>query len=173
MTQTKVSLPPRITAARLRELVHYSPDTGVLTWIVSYGRARSGAAAGCRDPSGYWRVQIDGHIYLGHRLAWLYMTGEWPPHNIDHINGDPSDNRLVNLRPATQAENCRNTRLRSNNTSGFKGVYFAKYSQRWAAAIRVDGHLRYLGSFETAEEAHAAYCGAATQFHGEFARLIR
>jgi hypothetical protein len=95
-----------LTAERLRELVHYCQDTGVFTPRVNRGSA--GGKAGNVAPSGYRRLHVDGRLHLEHRLAWLYMTGQWPARHIDHINRCRSDNRFANLRDVTQAENNRN-----------------------------------------------------------------
>lgn len=97
-----------------------------------------------------------------------FLTG-WPL--VDHVNGNGLDNRRANLRPATNAENMRNRRRYANNTSGFKGVTFDKAKGRWKAQIRLDGRRRYIGRYDTAEEAARAYDAAARELHGEFARL--
>ncbi len=114
---------------------------------------------------------VAGKMYKAHRLAWFYMTGEWPPDQIDHIDGDRDNNRLVNLRKATNAQNGANARLSKNNSSGFKGVSFDTSVGRWRASIRRNRQLHYLGFFNTPEEAHAAYASAAVQLFGEFARM--
>jgi hypothetical protein len=115
-------------------------------------------------------LSIDGRQYAAHRLAWLHMTGEWPPADIDHANGDPGDNRWNNLRAATRAQNISNGRKRSTNTSGFKGVSWRSAKEKWQAAITVNGLKRFLGYFDDPAEAHAAYVRAAEKYHGEFAR---
>lgn len=106
---------------------------------------------------------------LAHRLAWALHFGRWPDQAIDHINGDRTDNRIANLRLATVAENTRNGKRRSTNTSGYKGVSLTENGQ-WRATIVAGGRQSYLGRFSTAEDAHAAYVKAASRLHGEFAR---
>ncbi|MCI0598731.1 MAG: HNH endonuclease [Beijerinckiaceae bacterium] len=94
--------------------------------------------------------------------------GAWPIAQIDHINGDRADNRFLNLREATRTENAWNAKLRSDSHSGFKGV--RRHKRRWCAYIKVSGKQKHLGSFATPEEAHDAYCRAAREHHGQFAR---
>lgn len=160
-----------ITVERLRELFHYDQESGVFTRKAERARnARMGDLAGCKRPDGYIVIRIDGSLYHAHRLAWLHVTGEWPKEEIDHLNCDPSDNRFANLREATRAENLRNIRKPCDNTSGFKGVSFDKRTGRWISSIRASGKQKYLGRFDTAEAAYAAYCTAAKELHGEFAR---
>ena len=158
------------TAQRLRELLAYDPATGIFTWRVSRGGAK-GRAAGHLDRDGYLRVMIDGAQYYAHRLAWLYMTGEWPANQMDHKNGETGDNRFVNLREATRSQNQKNVRTHRDNASGFKGVVLDKPNKRWRAKIDHAGRTHFLGYFATAAEAHAAYCKAAKDIDPEFARF--
>jgi hypothetical protein len=159
----------KLNVCRLREVLHYNPETGVFTWLVSAGRVRAGDVAGSiSNPRRYRNISIDGRKYLAHRLAWLHTTGEWPPVFMDHINGDTSDNRIANLRPATQTQNRANTRRASNNASGFKGVCW--HRRKWRAQLIVNGVLYHLGLFDTPEKAHAAYVTAAEKHFGKFAR---
>jgi hypothetical protein len=163
-----------VTYERLRELLDYDPETGVFRWkIYRNGRAKVGYIAGGFDKCGHRRIAIDGRFYPSHRLAWLYQTGKWPVALIDHINMVPDDNRFCNLREATKSQNGWNTGKRSDNTSGFKGVTWAKNVRRWMAQIQVHGKNKHLGTFDTPEQAHAAYAAAAKEFHGEFARVDR
>ena len=164
-----------LTAERARELLAYDPATGELRWRSDcwtgrYGRqlnARSGDVAG-HPAKGGCRVGVDGRSYLAHRVAWLITHGRWPSRQIDHANGNPEDNRLANLREATASQNQCNQGLGRNNTTGFKGV--TRYRDgRWAARIKRDGREHFLGYFNTPEDAHAAYCAAATRLHGDFA----
>jgi hypothetical protein len=94
-----------LTAERLREILGYDPETGLFTRLVRTGRIRAGEVAGTAHSRGYRSIVIDGRVYLSHRLAWLYVHGEWPPEQIDHINRNRADNRLVNLRAAKQSQN--------------------------------------------------------------------
>ena len=164
----------RITYTRLRELLNYDPETGRLSWRVSRSNIRSGMEAGTITRGRncvYLIVSIDGYRYKAHRLIWLYVTGKWPSVNIDHIDGKGSNNHFTNLRLATTAENLRNAQLSRRNTSGFKGVSYNRRLDRWQASITVAGKLHYLGIFNAPEKAHVAYCTAAKQHFGEFARF--
>lgn len=154
-----------VTGERLRELLHYDPETGVFTWRVGGRRARLGEAAGCVETCGYLRITIDGRQYYAHRLAWLYVTGAWPADQLDHRDGDRTNNRFDNLREATHAENGQNRTTQKNNTSGFAGVHWHLGDRRWHARIRVGGRRVHLGSFDTPEEAHAAYIEAKARLH--------
>lgn len=161
----------RITAVRLRELLHYDPETGVFTHRVGRkGRGtRAGDVAGrIRKQDGYRRIGLDHGRYVASRLAWLYMTGEWPAAEIDHINCVRSDDRFINLRPATRDENARNTRRPSSNTSGLKGVSWR--GGKWRATIKKDRKPIHIGFFASPEAAHAAYVAKAQELFGEFAR---
>jgi hypothetical protein len=159
-----------LTAERLREVLEYDPGTGRFTWRIRHRRIGVGAEAGSIDRRGYVRIRIGGKRYAAHRLAWLYVHAAWPSDQIDHIDGNPRNNRLANLRVATNSQNQGNSRRRRHSASGFKGAYYHKPSGRWRAAIRKDGVRIQLGRFDTPEEAHAAYCKAAAALHGEFAR---
>jgi hypothetical protein len=159
-----------LTAERLRDLLHYDPDTGVWSWLVRQGRACVGATAGWVRADGYRQIRVDGRAYRAHRLAFLYMTGRWPPRLVDHKNVVPGDDRWCNLRPATESQNQHNRGRAATNTSGLKGASFSKHTRKWLAQIAVRGVRKYLGYFDTPEEAHAAYVAASQQHHGEFAR---
>lgn len=161
-----------LTQSRLKELLHYCPVTGVFTWIVARQRARCGDAAGRINHDGYRQIGIDGKRYSTHRLAWLYMTGEWPERQIDHRNGVRDDNRWSNLREATNAENGQNRGVRSNSTSGFMGVTWSKKLGMWQAQIGIAGRVKYLGYFTTQEDAHAAYLAAKAKHH-QFQPTVR
>jgi len=161
---------PKLTQSKLREVLSYDPETGVFLWLVAPNRRfRVGTRAGGIYRVGYRYINLFRRAYLEHRLVWLYVHGEWPVSDIDHINRDPLDNRLANLRVATRSENNANTGLRRNNTSGFKGVSFHKKAGRWQARMTVNGRGRSLGLYATPEAAHAAYAAAAQTVHGEFA----
>ena len=160
-----------VTQERLKELFSYDPEAGDFVRLV--GRpgpnARAGDVAGCDNGQGYVRIYVDGHGYKAHRLAWLYVHGEWPKH-IDHVNGDRADNRIDNLRSVNQQQNNMNLPVYKNNTSGLRGVSFYKRTGRWKAQIQASGKKIGLGYFDTPDEAHAAYVSAAEELHGEFAR---
>lgn len=160
-----------LTQERLKELLHYDPDTGVFTWLQPGKRRLVGFTAGTVNSRGYLYISIGGKQYRAHRLAWLYMTGEVPENEIDHRNGIGTDNRFANLRKATRSQNKANSATYKSNSSGCKGVGFDKATGRWKARVQVNGKRISLGYFDSPESAYAAYCEAATKFHGEFANM--
>lgn len=157
-----------LTVDRARDKLDYDPATGIFTRkITSCGRGwqRSGRT-GFDSGRGYIKVFLDGRVYFAHRLAWFVTYGAWPDYEIDHINGDRSDNRLCNLRVATSSQN--KARSERNGKSGLpRGV--KKHHNRYSSRIRIGGKEQYLGMFESAEEAHAAYCAASVAIYREFA----
>jgi hypothetical protein len=168
----KIDLP---TPDELRQLVHYEPENGKLFWRERPDHMfKSGKNTPTRSAK-IWNTRYagkeafsypntHGHLFgairtgrgrakiYAHRAAWAYVYGEWPE-IIDHINGDPSDNRIANLRSVTQALNGRNQRLRATNTSGHCGVYFYKSRKMWTAQIMVDGKSKSLGYFQNKQDA--------------------
>lgn len=159
-----------IDAAELRRLFKYEPDTGNFVRLVAMGRkAETGAIAGSKALRGNWRISIRKHQYAAHRLAWLYITGEWPKDEIDHIDGNPLNNRFANLREANSGENKQNRRVaRKDNSHGFIGVYLhgkSRGSALWRARIQLEGKQRHIGVFGSAEAAHAAYLDAKRKLH--------
>ena len=139
----------KLTAARLREVLFYFPETGEFVWKVRLcGRFAAGRRAGCLLPSGYRNIGIDGASYLSHRLAWFYVHGVWPSGQLDHKNGIKNDNRIRNLRECSAVENSRNRPEGTWRRLGFKGVTLDKRSGRWYAKIYIDGKTICLGSFE-------------------------
>lgn len=155
---------PIITAEQLRSVLHYDPDTGVFTWIVSRPKIRVGQVAGCLEGRGYRRICIDGRLYYAHRLAWLYVNGYWPSAEVDHKFGVRNDNRIGELREATHAQNCQNRRsARLDNKSGLLGV--CNDRGRPVAKITLDYKSMHLGTFDTPEDAHAAYLCAKVDMH--------
>lgn len=139
-----------ITQLQLKEVLNYHEKTGEFIWRQTLSnRGVEGSTAGYRNSQGYWCISIYGIKYLAHRLAWLYVHGDWPEEEIDHINHDKADNRLCNLKPATRKENSRNLGLRSNNTSGVTGVSRINSNNKWRAAIE-DKHI---GTYEDFEDA--------------------
>lgn len=159
-------LPPP-TQERVASVMSYDPATGEFFWTVNRrGRfARAGVRAGTRMRNGYIALLFDGRRCGAHQIAWLYMTGEWPPTEIDHINGNRADNRFSNLRLATVAQNRCNSRARKI----LKGIT-KNSSNTWSAQITVNKKRIYLGSFSDPQLAHEAYWEAAQKYHGEFAR---
>ncbi|CAB4241039.1 HNH nuclease [uncultured Caudovirales phage] len=145
-------------ATKLRKEVHYDPDTGVFTQIKKNPGIRQGATRGNVGPNGYLRTRLYGHDYYMHRLAWLYMTGEWPT-EVDHINRDKQDNRWCNLRDVQHSLNQLNHETaRLDNKVGLRGV--TKRWHRYRATVTIDGTTYSAGCYDTAEEAHAAYIAA-------------
>jgi len=153
-----------VTQELLKKLLSYNPDTGVFTWV-----KRNGNIAGCPTCRGYVRISICRKTYRAHRLAWLYTHGSFPDNQIDHINGVRNDNRIINLRQATNTQNQQNKKISINNTSGIKGVCWHKTENKWIARIYIGGKPKRLGCFHDKNEAAAAYQKAAKKYFGEFA----
>lgn len=156
-----------LTAATLRERLNYDPDTGKFTWRVAVynGLPKPGTEAGSLDARGYVVCKIEGRRCQAHRLAWLYMYGEWPKQQIDHINRDPADNRIANLREASAKENHQNMAPTVKNKSGFIGVSWNARQRKWLAHIKTDGKTKHLGCFDDPAEAGAAYWAAKPKYH--------
>lgn len=156
----------RVPVQRLREVLRYDPDSGVLTWRVTLGaRAKAGDVAGSRCGQGYIALGLDGvRSVPAHRIAWAITHGEWPGLEVDHINGNRADNRLANLRLVTTAENHQNMRrARSDSSTGVLGV--SRRGDRYRAQIQVAGQKRWLGEFPTLEQARSAYVAAKRELH--------
>ena len=153
---------------RLKFLLSYDRNTGEFFWIKPTRNKKKNAAAGFDRGKGYRSIEIDGRTYRSQRLVWFYEYGYWPINQIDHINGNRADNRIENLREATNSQNRANSKRQKNNQSGYKGV--KRSGDKWMARIRKNRQLIYLGLFETAASAHAAYAAAAQELHGDFAR---
>jgi hypothetical protein len=154
----------------LKEHLQYDPDNGKLLWLKPYdrySRVKAGDIAGTTW-NNYVRVKFLGKSYSAHRLAWFLYYNAWPKLHLDHINGDSTDNRIVNLRECTHQQNHGN-RKKQANLSGFKGV--SKKDNKWQARVCFNFKRHYLGLFNTAEEAAKAYDEKAKELHGEFARL--
>ena len=151
-----------LTAEIARGLILYSPDTGNFEWRTG---PRVGLRVGSVSSLGYLRVQLLGKQYRAHRLAWLLMTGCWPTHEVDHINGIRTDNRWCNLRDIPGWGNRQNQRsARTTNSTGLLGASRLK-NGRFIAQIQVGGKNFNLGRFDTAELAHSAYLAAKRSFH--------
>lgn len=159
-----------LAAEELHRVLAYDPETGVFTWRLAIGRkTRVGAVAGSLSDKGYRRIMIAGRRYLEHRLAWWFYHGVSPPDQVDHINGIRHDNRILNLRLATNGENQMNTTAKKSNRLGYKGIYWVARDKMWVAEIQANKKRHRLGYFKSPEAAHAAYCNAAKILHGEFA----
>jgi hypothetical protein len=164
---------PLPSLAELNDLLDYDPETGIFTWkkFVS-GTAGVGSIVGTLHPTGYIHICINRKKYPAHRLAYKMYHGSDPVDMIDHIDCDKTNNRIANLRDATNTQNKRNTGLSKNNTSGIKGVGVNPCSRKnpWRAQIEINNKCINLGSYKTKEEAALAYEKAAKEYFGEFAR---
>lgn len=156
------------TRAEIAEVLSYSAETGVFTWSSNRrGGARVGDIAGTVKRGGYVQINVLGRLCYAHRLAWLFATGAWPTGYIDHIDGNPSNNRIDNLRDVSAEENQQNQRRAhaSNKSSGMLGVSMCKQTGRWSAKISVANKTKNLGRFDTADAAHQAYISAKRALH--------
>jgi hypothetical protein len=156
-----------LTQTRVRELFDYRED-GVLISKVGVHKRAAGTVVGC-DSNGYKLVGIDYKLYKLHRLIFLWHHGYFPG-EVDHIDGNPRNNRIENLRAATSQGNKANRGRNKNNSSGYKGVTWDKRREKWVAQIMVNRKHIHLGQFDSAESAHRAYVAAAEKYFGEFAR---
>lgn len=163
-----------ITRDRLKELLHYDPETGVFTNLITRcGRAVAGNIAGSLNAgNGYVFINLDKTVYAAHRLAFLYMGEDMPPKHTDHINGVRNDNRWDNLRSVTAAVNFRNTKKSSQNKSGVNGVCWLKSHGKWQVQIRVNYKTIHIGHFLDFDEAVAARAQADIDhgFHANHGR---
>lgn len=158
-----------LTAERLRELLHYDPLTGVFTRRVTTGGrygGKAGAVAGTVNDQGYVLISVMSYQYRANRLAWLYMTGEWPTGEVDHKDTVRANNWWANLRDVPTVVNAQNRRrAQSNSKTGLLGASWNSRDRRFVARIKVDGTYKSLGGFDTAEAAHAAYVDAKRRLH--------
>lgn len=180
----------QLTKDLLHEIFSYDAETGVLKhklrprWMFTKGynggetswktwnSQNAGQAISNVGSGGYHRVNISGNRYFAHRLIWMMVYGEWPD-EIDHINGNPSDNRLCNLRAVNRQENLRNLSRRSDNSSGITGVSYSKRDNVFLAYITVDGHTKVIGRFETIKDAAKARKAAEIEhgYHANHGRV--
>ena len=156
-----------LTAERVRELLSYDPDTGVFRWILPQATwIEVGDIAGSiHKHTGYRYIGIAGKKYKAHRLAWLYVHGVWPAKQLDHRYGIRDDNRIAELREATNAENAQNRPAPSRNTSGHIGVSWHKIDKKWRAYIHVNRTQIPLGNFDSIEIAVEARAKAKAELH--------
>jgi hypothetical protein len=159
-----------IDALELRRILEYSPQSGVFTWRIAPALSQpAGAIAGTNQPKGYICIQIQNRLYKAHRLAWLYMTSDWPHGHIDHSDLNKLNNSWRNLRDADDSQNAHNKLVAAKSKTGLKGV--CQHSRNtWRAAISYHGRIIRLGSFPTPRAAHEAYVEKAQELYGEFAR---
>lgn len=164
MEATAAAKTTPLSPAEIHSFFSYDPSSGTLKWARGPGgKARKGNVAGCLKKDGYLAVVLHGKQYPVHRLAYLCMTGVFPPEEIDHKNLNKTDNRWINLRAATRSQNAKNMK--------YKGFSKVKSRPGWISTIRNNGRKIYLGYFRTQEEAATAYKVAAKRYHGEFARI--
>lgn len=160
---------PRVTQSQLRESLDYCPDTGEFRWLVdAHCGHKSGDIAGGSNSDGYLVIWLHGRLYKAHRLAWLYVIGEWPTHEVDHEDRNRSNNRWRNLRHATKSSNQHNACAR-NPASGVKGVYWHPPSGKWQVRITLNKRQKSGGYFNNVEDAKLAAMALRTNLHGEFA----
>ena len=165
-----------LTAEYVRSILDYDPETGIFVWkdrteLTPCNRARIvGKVAGCVSNRGYIQIKINLVAYQAHRLAWLIVFGKWPDKELDHINTNRVDNRIVNLREAGDDNQAHNQTKRKTNTSGHKGVTWCKKLKKWNAQISVNYKKMNLGYYDNILDAAKAYENAAKELHGKFAR---
>ena len=157
-----------ITQMRLKELFNYCADTGIFTRKIAvgrHGRHKKGTLAGTKSRSGYRVISINSRRYMAHKLAWLYVYGELPKNDIDHINRIKHDNRISNLRLASRSQNMQNVAKHKHNSSGQKGVSWMPSRNKWRAYINYNYKQLHIGTFDTFEDAVAAYKSMAIKVH--------
>lgn len=165
-----------LSADQVRALLDYDAETGELRWKRTEARSKhwnsrfAGKLAGHLNKNGVVSIRIGDVLYLAHRIIWLIMTGEWPEAEIDHRDGDHSNNRWANLREANRTENMLNRAKQRNNASGFLGVRFRPHHGKWEARININGKQVWHIYASSAEEASEARREALPRFHGEFVR---
>jgi hypothetical protein len=156
-----------VPVSLLHELFTYCPESGDITWEKPRSpRAVKGSKAGSLKTGGYLQIRIEGKNILAHRIAWAMHYGEWPNTFIDHINRDKIDNRIANLRLASRSENNRNIAARKGNKLQIKGVSYHARDRKFVAFISLGDKQKYLGGFDTAEEASLAYISAEQKLRG-------
>lgn len=161
-----------LTQEELKKYVNYDPETGVFTRKVARGGRKVGDVAGALNWKGYLLFSINDTPYRAHRMAWLYVYGGMPKDQIDHINGVKTDNRICNLREASNTENCRNVRVGKNNTSGVTGVSWHTRDSCWEAQIMVNRKTIKLGKFHRFEDAVQCRQEAEAHYFKEFVRVL-
>lgn len=159
-----------ITQTELKSLFEYDENTGLFKRIKNIGNAKIGEIAGTITNKGYVRIRVNINRYLAHRLVWLYIHGNFPKNQIDHINGNRADNRLCNLRECSPYENQWNRKIRDFSESKIKGVKRNKKTNSWEVQITFNKKRLYLGSFKNLDDAKLVIEKARLKYHGEFAK---
>ena len=154
----------------LRQLLDYNPETGIFKRKTSKGGFDAGTIVGTKRSKSI-NIIIDYTSYKAHRIAWKIFYDQEPPFLIDHIDNNPYNNAILNLREANLNQNLYNSKKSIKNTTGYKGVSFHKLSQKFRATIRINNKAVHLGLYETAEDAYSEYCKAAKKHFGEYARF--
>lgn len=155
----------------LKHRLLYNPETGVFTRKCLMVGSSMGSVCGSLKPSGYVVVRVDGEYYRAHRLAWFYQYGKWPTGDVDHINRNRSDNRIENLRESDRSENLCNSSVRSDNTSGVKGVHFNRTNRTYTVRVQKNGACFEKHGIKTLEHAASIAKSARLSMHGAFANL--
>ena len=151
-----------LTQAQLHQLFNYNPETGI---FIKKKKSNLCKPCGWNNGKGYTKIGVNGKYYYAHRMAWVYVHGEVPDGDLDHINGNPSDNRICNLRVTNRSQNMQNTLKFKTNTSGYKGVTWLKKQKKWKAQITNNNHAISIGIYDSVEEAYEAYCQTARKLH--------
>ena len=159
-----------LTQSRLKELLNYNPDTGIFTRKEPRRGVKVGSVLGSLHNCGYLFATVNREFFYLHRLAWIYMHGKHPIDMIDHINGDKTDNRIKNLRQASNSQNQQNSTTNKRNTSGVKGVSWYARDSKWYAYIQVKNKTLNLGTYFKIEDAISARHSAEVKYFGEFRR---
>ena len=163
-----------LTLDEVKHRVRYDPATGLFSWNNPPDHSQVRPNSIGNKVNGYWQISINGARVLAHRLAWFYMLGEWPAGHIDHINGARDDNRFSNLRVADYSINAQNRHAAySNSVSGVLGAKWHKKQRKYLSSIRVNGRAIHLGTFDTSEQAQAAYLAAKAKHHPGFVPPIK
>jgi hypothetical protein len=158
-----------ITQDKLKEALHYDAQTGIFRWRFSSSAAvKPWDVAGSKNSDGYTNIKVYKTFFKAHRLAWFYMTGEWPTLQIDHIDGNRSNNAWANLREATMKQNMENKKRNRNNTSGHSGVSWHKTSKKWLARLGHNQNRIFLGYFESFEDAVQANIAKRAELHTHY-----
>lgn len=165
MTDSRLA---KLTQARLKQLLHYDSITGLFTHIEVRRNNNLNKPVGSINSKGYTVIKLEGMSYSGHRLAWLYMTGQWPKDEVDHKDTVKHNNIWENLREANRYQNMQNRGVKQDSKTKVKGVKLTP-DNTYIATIKFHNNIIHLGTFKTIDEAKASYINAANFYHGKFA----